>query len=290
VSVREQTVFRVVLYEGDGSEPLDAAERFAVVTGLLAKGYSVSCARANGSVAPADRSALLVLGRFNGAGAPSAEDAAGNVTVQVRDISGLDLGRIVETVESFREGQGAPRPGGWQPWFPVIDYQRCTNCMQCLSFCLFGVYAVAPDGQITVQNEDNCKTNCPACSRVCPEVAIMFPKYGAAPINGDTVSEQDVQREKMKVDISALLGGDIYKLLRERNERAKTRFAKERDADRALAERQKCLVKLGQQLDIPPEVLKSLPSAEEIQRRAAEAQAAAAAALANHNDNNGSAR
>ena len=56
------------------------------------------------------------------------------------------------------------------------DFDRCTNCMQCLSFCLFDVYGTDEDQQIQVQNNDNCKTNCPACSRVCPEAAIMFPQ------------------------------------------------------------------------------------------------------------------
>src|SRR5207302_575815 len=27
-------------------------------------------------------------------------------------------------------------------WYPVIDYSRCTNCMECIDFCLFGVYGV----------------------------------------------------------------------------------------------------------------------------------------------------
>jgi NAD-dependent dihydropyrimidine dehydrogenase PreA subunit len=153
--------------------------------------------------------------------------------------------------------------------------------MQCLSFCLFGVYGVDEQQRIQVQNNDNCKTNCPACSRVCPEAAIMFPKYKAGPINGDVVSDADLQREKMKVDISALLGGDVYSMLRERSERAKSRFSKERDSDKALKERQKCLVKLAQAGDIPPEVLMSLPAPDEIQRRAEEAKAKAQAALAN---------
>jgi Pyruvate/2-oxoacid:ferredoxin oxidoreductase delta subunit len=170
--------------------------------------------------------------------------------------------------------------GSWKPWFPVIDYDRCTNCMQCLSFCLFGVYGVDDDKRIQVQNQDNCKTNCPACSRVCPEAAIMFPKYKAGPINGDVVSDSDLNREKMKIDISALLGGDVYSMLRTRSERAQSRFSKERDADKALAERQKCLVKLGSIMnDVPPEVLMSLPSPEEIARKAEEAAAKAKAAL-----------
>jgi hypothetical protein len=83
----------------------------------------------------------------------------------------------------------------------------------------------------------------------------------------------------MKVDISALLGGDVYSMLRERSEKAKSRFSKERDADKTLKERQKCLVKLAQSGDIPPEVLMSLPSPDEIARRAQEAKAKAEAAL-----------
>jgi NAD-dependent dihydropyrimidine dehydrogenase PreA subunit len=159
----------------------------------------------------------------------------------------------------------------WKPWFPVIDYQRCTNCMQCLSFCLFDVYGVSADSKIQVRNQDNCKTDCPACSRVCPEVAIMFPKYRHGPINGEEVNSEDVRREAMKVDISALLGGDIYAALRDRSARAKSRFSKERDDDRALQERQNCLLKLKEMLDIPAEVLAALPTVDEIRAKADEA-------------------
>ena len=166
----------------------------------------------------------------------------------------------------------------WKPWFPVIDYSRCTNCMQCLSFCLFDVYGVSADKKIQVQNQSNCKTDCPACSRVCPEVAIMFPKYRHGPINGDAVQADDVRREAMKIDISALLGGDIYSMLRDRSTKAKSRFSKERDDDRALKERQNCLVALKRDLDIPPEVLAALPSPDEILAKAEAARLRAEAA------------
>jgi len=232
-----------------------------------------------GRVAAADSASMLVLGRFNDGRAPVGSDSAGVVNLRFKDITDLDSNRIAETVESVRAETSAIRHGEWKPWFPVIDYDRCTNCMQCLSFCLFGVYGVDDEQRIQVQNNDNCKTNCPACSRVCPEAAIMFPKYKAGPINGDTVSDVDLQREKMKIDISALLGGDVYAMLRERSEKAKSRFSKERDADKALTERQKCLIKLASAGEIPPEVLMSLPSPEEIQRRAQEAMAKAQAAL-----------
>ena len=55
-------------------------------------------------------------------------------------------------------------------------------------------------------------------------------------------SADDIRREAMKVDISALLGGDIYSMLRDRSAKAKSRFSKERDDDRALKERQNCLI------------------------------------------------
>jgi NAD-dependent dihydropyrimidine dehydrogenase PreA subunit len=166
-------------------------------------------------------------------------------------------------------------PFSEKPWFPVIDFNRCTNCMQCLTFCLFDVYGVSKDKKIEVRNPTNCKTDCPACSRVCPEVAILFPKYKGGPINGDEVRAEDLNREKMKVDISALLGGDIYAALRQRSVDAKARFSRERDEKRALDERRKCLSKLQQDLGIPPEVLAALPSMDQIQAKAARAIAAA---------------
>jgi NAD-dependent dihydropyrimidine dehydrogenase PreA subunit len=192
----------------------------------------------------------------------------------------LEKGYAVSCIEgatatALPAEDAAPAAASWKPWFPVIDYQRCTNCMQCLSFCLFDVYGVSSDGKIQVQNQSNCKTDCPACSRVCPDVAIMFPKYRHAPINGEEINSEDVRREAMKVDISALLGGDIYSLLRDRSARAKSRFSKERDDERALQERQNCLIKLTQKLDVPAEVLAALPTADEIRAKAEAAQARA---------------
>jgi len=279
MSLKDQSTLRVVLYEGDGAQPLTTDERFTAMTALLERGYAVTRTTTQGSVAPADRTSLLVLGKFNGP-APQAQDANGQVTVRFQNLDGIDAARVTDLVEAERTDRGAAKHGEWRPWFPVIDYDRCTNCMQCLSFCLFGVYGVDGGGKIQAQNHDNCKTNCPACSRVCPEAAIMFPKYKSGPINGDVVSAEDLDREKMKIDISALLGGDVYSMLRQRSERAQTRFSKERDANKALTERQKCLVKLAQSGDIPAEVLMSLPSPDEIMRRAEEAKAKAQAALA----------
>ena len=272
---------RVLIYEGTGSHPIPAHDRLQIFRTLLEKGYAVSSTRAKGRIAPLQTGEMLVLGLFEGGIPPQAEDAEGRVNLRFRDIHNLDSEKIFAEVENLNNQHDTKKPGEWKPWFPVIDYDRCTNCMQCLSFCLFGVYGVSENQKIQVQNEDQCKTDCPACSRVCPEVAILFPKYKAGPINGDVVRPEDLQREKMKIDISALLGGDIYQVLRERTQKAQSRFAKERDEERALKERQKCLEKLQGQMDIPPEVLKSLPSVEEIRAKAEEAKARAQALLQN---------
>lgn len=280
MSLQEQTTLRVLLYEGEGAAPLPPADRFNTMSALLEKGFTVTRTVNGGSVSPPGRNPVLLLGRFADGASPEAIAPAPEVRVFSKSITGLDAQAIGDLAETTRQEASAVRQGDWKPWFPVIDYDRCTNCMQCLSFCLFGVYGVDDAQKIQVQNNDNCKTNCPACSRVCPEAAIMFPKYKAGPINGDVVSSSDLEREKMKIDISALLGGDVYSLLRERSDKAKSRFSKERDADKALKERQKCLVKLAQSGDIPPEVLMSLPSPDEIARRAEEAKAKATAALA----------
>ncbi len=60
-------------------------------------------------------------------------------------------------------------------WYPVLDRSACVNCRQCYDFCLFGVYELDAEGQVTVANPDACKTGCPACARTCPEGAILFP-------------------------------------------------------------------------------------------------------------------
>jgi NAD-dependent dihydropyrimidine dehydrogenase PreA subunit len=88
-------------------------------------------------------------------------------------------------------------------WYPVIDYSRCTNCMECIDFCLFGVYGVDGQERILVENQDNCKKGCPACSRVCPEQAIMFPDYKTAAIAGAPVGAIG----NLKIDLTKLFGG-----------------------------------------------------------------------------------
>jgi NAD-dependent dihydropyrimidine dehydrogenase PreA subunit len=71
-------------------------------------------------------------------------------------------------------------------WFPIIDYDRCTRCLACTEFCLFGVYEAPADKPVCVKRPQHCKPGCPACSWTCPAGAIMFPRYaGSGPVAGE---------------------------------------------------------------------------------------------------------
>lgn len=271
-AIATEAILQLTIYEGSGSRPLAADQRRDLCRALLEKGYPVRVVR--GEMAAAGDRKSVVLGDFEG------PLPGGSEMLEFRNIGGMGAADVVGLVDQIREQASLPQPGKWKPWFPVIDYNRCTNCMQCLSFCLFDVYGVSSTGKIQVQNQTNCKTECPACSRVCPEVAILFPKYRHSPIHGGEVNTDDIRRESMKIDISALLGGDIYSMLRDRSAKAKSRFSKERDEDRALKERMNCLNKLQKDMDIPAEVLAALPSVEEIRAKAEAAKQRGEAALA----------
>jgi len=160
--------------------------------------------------------------------------------------------------------------GDWAPWFPVIDYDRCVDCKQCLNFCLFGVYGLSDEGRVEVVNPRGCKTNCPACARVCQERAIIFPKYEKSPINGDDVDETALDEAKERSELEALLGGDVQEIIRQRA--ARKRFARKADGADEVSSHQKLarLSRLQEALDIPQEVLDSLsPPTKKGQRKGA---------------------
>jgi NAD-dependent dihydropyrimidine dehydrogenase PreA subunit len=111
-------------------------------------------------------------------------------------------------------------------WYPVIDYSRCTNCMECIDFCLFGVYGVDKVDTILVEQPDNCRKGCPACSRVCPENAIIFPQHKTPAIAG-----APVEIGGLKIDLSVLFGAP------EKKESAVDAAVRERDEQLLLAGR-----------------------------------------------------
>lgn len=186
-----------------------------------------------------------VYGLFAAAGAPL--DPA-----RVRCLN-LRTQPLAELLPAVLPGGLAPAPAGtpvpppppvaadrWVPWFPVLDRQRCRDCRQCFSFCLFGVYSVDAAGHVQVTQPRQCKTNCPACARICPEVAIVFPKHGEAPIDGSPITDEAQARGTVRVNVERLLGGDVRGALARRQAQARQlRLVRQRELRKAEAERRR---------------------------------------------------
>ncbi len=87
-------------------------------------------------------------------------------------------------------------------WYPIVDFGRCRNCLECLNFCLFGVFGIDAEDRLFVEQADACRDGCPACARVCPAQAIMFPKHSNPGIAGDPKATA----ADMNVSLVQLLG------------------------------------------------------------------------------------
>ena len=98
---------RVVLYEGPGSEPLEAGERTTLIGNLLDRGYRVTAADA--TAGSETDGACIVVGRFGGS---PPEITATTADVSLIDATGLCSEAIVERVEASRSGQPINQPDG----------------------------------------------------------------------------------------------------------------------------------------------------------------------------------
>ena len=178
---------------------------------------------------------------FHAGGAPLTDGC-----VKILNMRTQSVEEIVSFLESEDGLSGSPtlltikKQDDWIPWFPVIDVDRCKNCRQCASFCLFGVYDIADDGHVYVKNPQNCKTNCPACARICPEAAIMFPKYEESPINGDCIVDEEAVRGKIKINMDEIMGDDVYAALAQRRQKAKRLLLRKKASELAYKERERC--------------------------------------------------
>ena len=220
MSLRDQTTLRIVLYEGDGANPLEPTERFSTMTALLEKGFAVTRAAGPGTCSTCRQKLIARAWPFPGGRTPKGEDATGEVKVHFQDITGFDAERVLQSVEAVRTETQSAKHGDWKPWFPVIDYDRCTNCMQCLSFCLFGVYGVDERQQASrCRITTTAKPIARPARAFAPKPPSCFRNTRPARSMATWSAMPICSREKMKVDISALLGGDVYSMLRERSER-----------------------------------------------------------------------
>ena len=167
--------------------------------------------------------------------------------LSVINFRGLSNDEIKNQVHSFLSGESIITSSSeiecdkeWPAWYPVIDYSRCTSCGQCADFCLFGVYDKS-DGVVKVLNPKECKNNCPACARICPQTAIVFPRYelGGAIAGSDSIDEMAEQQRQLQ-DVDSILGSDIYKALELRKTKRQSIISNEA-MNKALEEREKAM-------------------------------------------------
>lgn len=112
------------------------------------------------------------------------------------DISSPEMKDSTEKEVFRKQIEAFAIENGTDAWYPVIDKERCMECGKCHDFCLFGVYKIE-NKRVRVAQPQNCKNNCPACARMCPGKAIIFPKYDKSPINGGTAEEEQFSPDEM---------------------------------------------------------------------------------------------
>ena len=101
----------------------------------------------------------------------------------------------------IRRFEGSPK----RRWYPIIDQAACQNCLECVNFCLFGVYTIQDDGMPLVEQPDQCRDGCPACSRVCPAGAILFPEYDDPVISGRTERTEEPKESNADDELDRLI-------------------------------------------------------------------------------------
>jgi ferredoxin len=134
------------------------------------------------------------------------------------DFAGVRLsGRSVEWVALPFDREALTFEYG-VPWYPVIDRLRCTGCGTCHDYCLFSVYTQAKKNasaeRVRVSAPLNCKTGCPACARLCPEGALIFPFCHEAELNGEVENPAHRSGDQL----AAVLGDDPMRMLAERRQ------------------------------------------------------------------------
>jgi ferredoxin len=132
------------------------------------------------------------------------------------DYAAIDVSALRITWLQLPFNRDALRKGYGTPWFPVIDRARCDGCGTCADYCLFSVYVtkqeLPPNEKIRVTMPQDCKIGCPACARLCPMGALIFPFCHEPELNGEIADPQ----ARSKEESLATLGDDPMRILAER--------------------------------------------------------------------------
>ena len=58
-------------------------------------------------------------------------------------------------------------------WYPIINYENCSECGSCFDKCTHGVYKKEENKTIVVEPA-GCIENCRGCQELCPSDAIEY--------------------------------------------------------------------------------------------------------------------
>lgn len=208
------------LYEGSDTNALAPERKAAVVSQCLERDVPVRRITKAPQAAQSENLVSIVI--FDSDESGFMPEGFG----ESHSLASINLSKANDSwLDDLFEAHALEPRQSWKPWFPVIDKDRCTECGQCLDFCLFDVYQMMDDNTVVVANPSNCKTDCPACSRVCPAEAIVFPKYPRGPINGNELREESVDSPLSPSDVKNLDPEALRAALRMRSQYKKNKFS-----------------------------------------------------------------
>lgn len=59
-------------------------------------------------------------------------------------------------------------------WYPVINYEKCTQCGTCVNKCKHGVFNQEKAPRPVVVKPEGCVQGCKGCGNLCPNGAIEY--------------------------------------------------------------------------------------------------------------------
>jgi NAD-dependent dihydropyrimidine dehydrogenase PreA subunit len=82
-------------------------------------------------------------------------------------------------MDSVKDEKRVTIPREEIPWFPTIDYEKCTGCLTCIKIDKYAGHNVyETEGnppRPVVKNPYSCVVGCQTCAKMCPNNAITFP-------------------------------------------------------------------------------------------------------------------